>query len=274
MYQFDNPDLPTLQPWMNTTKPPADRFVVVRNPYFHRVDANGRQLPYIDRVVMVGRRRQADPGQGRRRRIRPAGARPPVQQLHLPQEGREDQQLPHAALAHRARLAFRAVPEPERQRPGVARARCATCASGARCRWRSTARRSTRCSISASAPRATTRCCRRARCIKQGVPDALGASTTRRRRTSCSTRWACKRGADGIRRLPDGRPLEIIVETAGEIDRADRRARADPRDLARSRHQAVPQALAARSVAQPRLLGRRADVGAGPGSTTACRPRT
>ena len=53
MYQFDNPDLPTLQPWMNTTRPPADRFVAVRNPFFHRVDANGRQLPYIDRVVMA-----------------------------------------------------------------------------------------------------------------------------------------------------------------------------------------------------------------------------
>jgi peptide/nickel transport system substrate-binding protein len=53
MYQFDNPKLPTLQPWMNITKPPADRFVSVRNPYFHRVDASGRQLPYIDRVVMA-----------------------------------------------------------------------------------------------------------------------------------------------------------------------------------------------------------------------------
>jgi len=53
MNQYDNPKLPTLQPWMNTTKPPADRFVALRNPYFHRVDAQGRQLPYIDRVVMA-----------------------------------------------------------------------------------------------------------------------------------------------------------------------------------------------------------------------------
>ncbi|MGQ9366332.1 ABC transporter substrate-binding protein [Azospirillum sp. ST 5-10] len=50
--EFNNPDLPTLQPWVPTTAPPADRFVFVRNPYFHRVDAAGRQLPYIDRVVM------------------------------------------------------------------------------------------------------------------------------------------------------------------------------------------------------------------------------
>ena len=52
MYQFDNPKLPTLQPWINTTKAPADRFIAVRNPYFHRVDENGRQLPYIDKVVL------------------------------------------------------------------------------------------------------------------------------------------------------------------------------------------------------------------------------
>ena len=52
MVQFDNPKLPTLQPWINTTKLPTDRFIAVRNPFFHRVDENGRQLPYIDRVVM------------------------------------------------------------------------------------------------------------------------------------------------------------------------------------------------------------------------------
>jgi peptide/nickel transport system substrate-binding protein len=51
MYKFDNPDLPTLQPWMVTTAPPATRFVFERNPYFHRVDPEGQALPYIDRVV-------------------------------------------------------------------------------------------------------------------------------------------------------------------------------------------------------------------------------
>ena len=53
MYKFDNPELPTLQPWRNTTAIPATRFVAERNPYFHRVDQHGRQLPYIDRVVLV-----------------------------------------------------------------------------------------------------------------------------------------------------------------------------------------------------------------------------
>ncbi len=45
---FRNPDLPTLQPWINTTPVPAKRFVGVRNPYYHRVDQRGNQLPYID----------------------------------------------------------------------------------------------------------------------------------------------------------------------------------------------------------------------------------
>ena len=51
-YKFDNPDLPTLQPWINTTHPPSERFVFERNPYFHRVDTNGLQLPYIVRVLV------------------------------------------------------------------------------------------------------------------------------------------------------------------------------------------------------------------------------
>ena len=51
-YKNDNPDLPTLQPWVLKTKPPSQRFLFDRNPYFHRVDQNGRQLPYTDQVAM------------------------------------------------------------------------------------------------------------------------------------------------------------------------------------------------------------------------------
>jgi len=52
LYRLDNPELPVLQPWVNTTAPPSQRFVFERNPYFHRVDPAGRQLPYIDRVFI------------------------------------------------------------------------------------------------------------------------------------------------------------------------------------------------------------------------------
>ncbi|MBL6951931.1 MAG: ABC transporter substrate-binding protein [Alphaproteobacteria bacterium] len=53
MYRFDNPNLPTLQPWVNRTRPPATRFIGERNPYYHRVDEKGRQLPYIDKFIMI-----------------------------------------------------------------------------------------------------------------------------------------------------------------------------------------------------------------------------
>ena len=52
-YRPENPELPTLQPWMNTTAPPSDQFEFTRNPFFHRVDGNGHQLPYIDDVVLL-----------------------------------------------------------------------------------------------------------------------------------------------------------------------------------------------------------------------------
>ncbi len=51
-YRPENPKMPTLQPWMNTTQPPSERFIFKRNPNFHRVDNNGTQLPYIDEVIM------------------------------------------------------------------------------------------------------------------------------------------------------------------------------------------------------------------------------
>lgn len=51
-YRPENPDLPTLDPWRNTTLPPAEQFIFERNPYFHRVDEQGQQLPYIDRFFL------------------------------------------------------------------------------------------------------------------------------------------------------------------------------------------------------------------------------
>lgn len=53
LYRNDNPDLPSLEPWILKTKLPADRIVFARNPYYYRVDGAGHQLPYIDRVVFT-----------------------------------------------------------------------------------------------------------------------------------------------------------------------------------------------------------------------------
>ncbi|MBN9488873.1 MAG: ABC transporter substrate-binding protein [Alphaproteobacteria bacterium] len=53
MFGDDNIDLPTLNSWVNTTPSPAQRFVFVRNPYYHRIDEKGQQLPYVDRIVFT-----------------------------------------------------------------------------------------------------------------------------------------------------------------------------------------------------------------------------
>ena len=49
-YRQENPALPTLDPWHNTTAPPSEYFLFERNPFFHRIDAQGHQLPYLDHV--------------------------------------------------------------------------------------------------------------------------------------------------------------------------------------------------------------------------------
>jgi peptide/nickel transport system substrate-binding protein len=51
-YRPENPDLPTLQPWQNTTEPPSSQYIFDRNPYYYKVDQNGAQLPYIDRIYL------------------------------------------------------------------------------------------------------------------------------------------------------------------------------------------------------------------------------
>ncbi len=50
-YKNSNIELPTLQPWVNTTEGPAERFIFKRNPYYYKIDRNGLQLPYLDRVI-------------------------------------------------------------------------------------------------------------------------------------------------------------------------------------------------------------------------------
>lgn len=62
LYRAENPDLPTLQPWVPTVRPPSDRFVFERNPFYHKIDSEGRQLPYIDRVIFNISEKKLIPG--------------------------------------------------------------------------------------------------------------------------------------------------------------------------------------------------------------------
>ena len=53
MCKFDYLEQPTLQPWVNVTETGTSRQLFVRNPFYHRIDARGVQLPYIDKVEMT-----------------------------------------------------------------------------------------------------------------------------------------------------------------------------------------------------------------------------
>ena len=44
------PDRPTLSAWMTVDYVPSQRLVLDRNPYYWKVDTEGNQLPYIDRL--------------------------------------------------------------------------------------------------------------------------------------------------------------------------------------------------------------------------------
>jgi peptide/nickel transport system substrate-binding protein len=51
-YDNSNPSMPSLNAWRITTKAPANRYIFERNPYFHRVDPTGQQLPYVDGLLV------------------------------------------------------------------------------------------------------------------------------------------------------------------------------------------------------------------------------
>jgi peptide/nickel transport system substrate-binding protein len=53
MFANDNVDLPSLNPWINSTPSPAQRYIFVRNPFYHRIDEKGQQLPYVDRIIFT-----------------------------------------------------------------------------------------------------------------------------------------------------------------------------------------------------------------------------
>ena len=214
LYQFDNPDLPTLQPWMNTTRPPADRFVAVRNPFFHRVDEYGRQLPYVDRIVMA----VADS------KLIPAKTGAGESDL----QARELQFNNYTFLKqNEKRNGFRTLLW--RTGTGAQFALYPNLnVSDPEWRWLLRDVRFRR-ALSLAIDRSL---------VNQVIYFGLGTEANntvlpesplfreayQRRWTTYDRKAAArlldelglKRGRDGMRQLPDGRPLEIIVETAGE----------------------------------------------------------
>lgn len=46
-----NPERPTIAPWYPISSPTDPQYIFVRNPYYWKIDTEGNQLPYIDRVT-------------------------------------------------------------------------------------------------------------------------------------------------------------------------------------------------------------------------------
>jgi peptide/nickel transport system substrate-binding protein len=49
-FWFRNPDVPIVNAWKSVNSPLEDPHIMERNPYYHAVDTEGNQLPYIDRI--------------------------------------------------------------------------------------------------------------------------------------------------------------------------------------------------------------------------------
>lgn len=45
---WTNPERPVINAWMSVNEPTSDPWLATRNPYYHAVDTEGNQLPYID----------------------------------------------------------------------------------------------------------------------------------------------------------------------------------------------------------------------------------
>lgn len=48
---YMNPELPSVGAWLSKNQLSEELFLMERNPYFFQVDAEGQQLPYIDRIT-------------------------------------------------------------------------------------------------------------------------------------------------------------------------------------------------------------------------------
>lgn len=214
LYRMDNPDLPVLQPWKVVGNANSTRFRFERNPYFHRVDPKGRQLPYIDEVIFD----IASPG------LIPAKA------------GAGDTDLQARYLSFDD---YTFLKEAEDRFPF--RTRLWRTAKGSHMAlfpnlnavdpvWRELFRDVRfRRALSLAVNRHEINQVIYYGLAYEGNNTVLPASPLYRK--DYQTRWATfdlkqanalldeiglERGEDGLRLLPDGRPMELIVETAGE----------------------------------------------------------
>jgi peptide/nickel transport system substrate-binding protein len=215
MYSARNPDMPTLQPWRRLGGDSDQRFVLVRNPFYHRVDTSGQQLPYIDRVVMtvadkklIAAKTQAGESDLQARNLS-------FSDITVLKQGEPLQGYKTALWANSKGSEISIIPNLTTKDPA----------------WRELFRdKRFRHALSLGIDRQLINRTLFFGLGKAGNDTVLSASPLYK--ADYLTKWATfdpdkanelldeigltKRNGEGIRLMPDGRALEIIIETAGE----------------------------------------------------------
>jgi peptide/nickel transport system substrate-binding protein len=215
MYNGRNIKLPTLQPWIRKRKDSDLRFVLERNPYYHRVDSTGQQLPYIDQVIMTVADGKLIPAKAQAGETNLQARNLSFSDITVLKKGEKLNDYVTALWSNTKGSEISILPNMTVKDPA----------------WRKLMRDTRfRHALSLGIDRNLLN---RVLFFGLGTPGndtVLAASPLYK--AEYTTKWAdydpdqanalldeiglTKRNKDGIRLLPDGRPLEIIVETAGE----------------------------------------------------------
>ncbi|MBO6892341.1 MAG: ABC transporter substrate-binding protein [Roseibium sp.] len=215
MYNARNVDLPTLQPWVRQRQDSDLRFILERNPYYHRVDSAGQQLPYIDQIVMTVAEGKLVPAKAQAGESNLQARNLSFSDITVLKKGEKQNNYVTALWSNTKGSEISILPNMTVKDPV----------------WRELLRDTRfRHALSLGIDRNLIN---RVLFFGLGTPGndtVLAASPLYK--AEYTTKWAeydpakanalldeiglTERNKDGIRLMPDGRPLEIIVETAGE----------------------------------------------------------
>lgn len=215
MYRGDSPELPTLQPWMTSSSSSKQRHVLIRNPFYHRVDTHGHQLPYIDRVIMnvangrlIAAKAQAGESDLQARNL--AFSDITVLKRGEKEQGYTTRLWPIAKGAHIALLPNLTVKDPVwRMLMRDVRFRHALSMGIDR-------RMINRVLYFGLAAESNDTVLPQSPLYQPYFREAWTQFDPAEANRLLDELGLSKRRGDGVRLLPDGRPLEIIIETAGE----------------------------------------------------------
>jgi len=215
MYNGRNVELPSLQPWLRKRDDSDLRFILERNPYYHRVDSTGQQLPYIDNVVMTVADGKLIPAKAQAGESNLQARNLSFADITVLKKGEKQNDYATALWSNSKGSEISILPNLTVKDPV----------------WRELLRDTRfRHALSLGIDRNLLNRVLFFGLGKPGNDTVLPASPLHK--AEYTDKWAqydpdkanalldeiglTERNGDGIRLLPDGRPLEIIVETAGE----------------------------------------------------------